>query len=549
MAGDVAPGFQIGPFVLEEVIGRGGFATVWRGRHAGTAERVAVKIIGSESIAVEKLIPRAEIELLAATAARRSPHAVEVLGGGLEPVPHVVMEFVDGTDFAHILRAEGRLSVERAVGAGLAICDALRAMHGAGIIHRDLKPGNVMLTKDGVVKVTDFGIAKIVGYETVTLDGEAVLTMAYAAPEVWDSDGPFGAPSERSDLYALGIMLYEFLCGSPPFRGNYSAMFLSHREAQPDLSSLPEETPASLRTLITACLRKQPADRPGSAADCLPLLRRSLVELREARDGLPPTEPARFGPWQRLRPHPRQPWSWICRRAGSEVEACVEVLFAPDAATGARLRLAVAANPALVPLGAEELLETNRLLLRPGEAWEEAPTGDFQFWIARREQAPEPGTGVISTTVLRGIAASLSRLIDAATSRGVALRFDPTDTVILEDGSVHLRRPGISAAKTTMDDAAWAFLEQLPLDARARALLEESGDLRALATTARQGPPDPTVLRSGLHCPRCSSAVEAGDSFCGNCGQRISVSPGCPGCGAEVEPGDMFCGNCGRRLG
>src|SRR5207244_1123392 len=136
--------------------------------------------------------------------------------------------------------------------------------------------------QNGVIKLADFGIAKIVGYATVTLAGQTAMTMAYAAPEVWDPDGPFGAPSHRSDLYAMGILLYQCLTGEPPFGGNYAAMYRAHTERRPDLDILPAGTPASLRILIRRCLEKQQENRPRDAAECYSLLCRAQAEVAEA---------------------------------------------------------------------------------------------------------------------------------------------------------------------------------------------------------------------------------------------------------------------------
>src|SRR5262249_54342138 len=164
------------------------------------------------------------------------------LGGGNEPLPYIVMEYVDGQDLASLLNEGGVLPVRRALEVGVAIMDALRALNDAGIFHRDIKPANVMIDSRGVIKLADFGIAKIVGYASTTMTGQAAMTMAYAAPEIWDEDSPFGRPSHRSDLYATGIVLYQCLAGTPPFKGNYGALFKAHAERQPDFSLLPAAT-------------------------------------------------------------------------------------------------------------------------------------------------------------------------------------------------------------------------------------------------------------------------------------------------------------------
>lgn len=157
---------------------------------------MAIKILTS----VEAAETRAEIELPAATASSASPHVVRVLGGDVDPVPYIVMEFVDGSDLAESLTERGRLPMSEVVAIGLALSDALVALERVGIAHRDLKPGNVLLSSSGLIKLADFGIAKIAGLATVTSTRQAPMTMAYAAPEVWD-----GKATQASDLYALGV--------------------------------------------------------------------------------------------------------------------------------------------------------------------------------------------------------------------------------------------------------------------------------------------------------------------------------------------------------
>jgi serine/threonine protein kinase len=187
------------------------------------------------------------------------------------------MEYIEGTDLAALLRERGKLPPQESIGIGLAIADALGALKDSGIIHRDVKPANVMLDREGTVKLADFGIAKIVGYETITMTGQLPMTMAYAAPEVWE-----GSSSHQSDLYALGVVLYQCLVGAPPFTGNYGALYRQHTSVPPDLGVLPEEAPPSLRELIRLCLEKDPEARPQDASACLELLRKAESELAGA---------------------------------------------------------------------------------------------------------------------------------------------------------------------------------------------------------------------------------------------------------------------------
>ena len=261
MTNELAPGREIGRYVLDKYVGGGGFGSAWRAHDTSSGADVAVKFLTGDYTANTAAI-RAEVELLAASAASRSEHVVRVLGGGDEPVPHIVMEYIDGTDLAGLLRDKGKLPLDQTLEIGLAVADALRALNEAGIVHRDIKPANVMMDQTGKIKLADFGIAKIVGYETVTMTGQIALTMAYAAPEVWDEeDVAFGHPSHKSDLYALGTLLYQCLMGSTPFQGSYGTLYKAHRERPPNIASLPAEAPASLREIVRHCLAKRQADR------------------------------------------------------------------------------------------------------------------------------------------------------------------------------------------------------------------------------------------------------------------------------------------------
>jgi Tol biopolymer transport system component/predicted Ser/Thr protein kinase len=471
---DLDVGSQVGDYVLEARLGGGSFGSVWRARHASSEQVIAIKLLTGRLANSDRPRIRAEVELLAATASSKSPHVVRVLEGGLDPVPYVVMEYIEGTDLASLLRERGTLPLDETVRVGLAVADALRALEQAGIIHRDVKPANVMLDRRGTVKLADFGIAKIVGYDSTSVTGQVPMTMAYAAPEVWE-----GYASHQSDLYALGILLYQCLTGSPPFVGNYGELYRKHTSVPPNMEALPPETPQSLREAIALCLEKEAGARPRDAAACTKLLHQAEAEIPTAPVVV--TEPVRFGPWLRREPHARQPWAWRCLHETTREDATVEVHFAADLGYGAQLRKAVAANSRLVPLGAERLLGTNRLLLRPGEGWQEPPEGEFCFWVARDELPPVAAPAVVTVAMLEQAVRGILALIDASDAAGLALSLAGDRVALRADGSVRVRRPGLPPkADYPAVLQALAFLEGLPLDREAAGLVAVAPDIKDL---------------------------------------------------------------------
>lgn len=434
-------GMAFGPYVLEARLGGGGFGIVWRAREEGTGRLVALKILAGKFSAGETGRLRADVELLAAAASAESTNVVRVLGGGPDPAPHVVMEFIDGANLEDELERQERLSQSETLRILRGIAEALAVLHGAGIIHRDVKPANVMLARDGTVKLTDFGIAKIAGYESVTATGQLPLSAAYAAPEVWGGEATY-----QSDFYALGALAFQCLTGVRPFSGNFVQLFDMHRSRDPEYALLPGETVPALRQLIVRCLAKDPVARPESAEALLAMVseaERQMESSNAVPTGLPTHEPRALGPWLIEAPHSAQPWAFACLHETTGERATVEVHFSDSLELGESLRRAVAANPQLVPLGAERLLGTNRLILRPGEAWPNQPPGRFMFWVAREELpsplAVRPQDEGASTVLARSALA----LTEGAAAAGLFFRLHAGNTSPSSRGSVHAARVGL----------------------------------------------------------------------------------------------------------
>ncbi|MET7396391.1 protein kinase [Dactylosporangium sp. NPDC005572] len=254
-----------GRYELRSVLGRGGMAEVWQAVDGRLRRPVAVKILHDEGGADPSLPERFERE--GRTVARLShPNIVAVYDVGIDDgTPYLVMELVQGHSLADELAA-GPLDPRRAVRIAEQVCDALTAAHDAGVVHRDMKPANILIGDEGRVKVCDFGIARITDRAQTVLTAAATVvgTSSYMAPEQ-----VLGKPVDaRTDLYALGCVLYAMLTGRPPFVAGSPVQIAwqqVHEEAVPVAARRPG-LPPKLAGLVGALLAKHPTDRPASAA-------------------------------------------------------------------------------------------------------------------------------------------------------------------------------------------------------------------------------------------------------------------------------------------
>lgn len=251
-----------GRYVLQEVLGTGGMATVWRAVDELLGRDVAVKVLSQQYASDAGFVARFERE--ARHAARLNhPRVVTVFDCGIDNgAAFIVMELVAGRTLRQILDDAGTLPVGEAVGIAAAVCEALEVAHSAGLVHRDIKPGNIAVS-GGEVKVLDFGIARADGTVGGTRTLGVLGTAAYLSPEQASGD-PVGP---RSDLYSLGCVLFEMLTGRPPFTAD-SPVGLAYRHVHDDPgppSALRPGVPARLDRLTDRLLAKDPAARPASA--------------------------------------------------------------------------------------------------------------------------------------------------------------------------------------------------------------------------------------------------------------------------------------------
>ena len=251
-----------GRYVLDDQIGNGGYGEVWRATDAVLARPVAVKLLHPRYTQRSEALARFRAE---ARHAGSLPHEniAQVFDYG-EPAdgqpPYLVMELVDGPSLETVLTG-GPLDDSRTMDIVAQAAAGLQAAHAAGMIHRDIKPGNLLLAPGGTVKITDFGIAHTIGSAPLTASGELIGTPGYLAPE--RAMGEQATPA--SDLYSLGMLAYECLAGTPPFRGTPLEVALAHRDRP--LPPLPPSVAVDVAALVMRLAAKDPARRLSDAAE------------------------------------------------------------------------------------------------------------------------------------------------------------------------------------------------------------------------------------------------------------------------------------------
>ena len=250
-----------GRYRLIAPIGEGGMATIWRAVDEQLDREVAVKLLRSQFGTDAGFAARFKQE--ARSAGSLAHHnIVPVYDYGTDAddgTQYIVMQMVEGEDLASVLRERGYLSTDDSVRVAIGVAAALEAAHRRGIVHRDVKPGNILITDDGDVKVTDFGIARAVSEASMTVTGTTLGSVHYFSPEQARGDEVTGA----SDVYSLGIVLYEMLTGRRPFEGDSAAgVALKRLNEDPPPPQTFRPGPASAESRRTA-----PA---GAAGPCRP---------------------------------------------------------------------------------------------------------------------------------------------------------------------------------------------------------------------------------------------------------------------------------------
>jgi eukaryotic-like serine/threonine-protein kinase len=281
----IPSGTKLGPYEIQSVLGVGGMGEVYCARDSRLSRTVAIKVLPERLSSSLEAKQRFEREARTISSLNH-PHICQLYDiGSQNGMDFLVMEFLEGETLAERLR-KGALQVEQCLRIASEICEGLEKAHRGGVVHRDLKPANIFLTQDGHVKLLDFGLARIssrfadpIGDDAQTLasklnltsPGTAIGTVAYMSPEQARGE----AIDERSDLFSLGVVLYEMCCGRRPFEGATSALIFDailNRHPQP-LSDSNLNLPATLGSLLNRLMAKNSCDRWSSAREAVDALR------------------------------------------------------------------------------------------------------------------------------------------------------------------------------------------------------------------------------------------------------------------------------------
>jgi len=282
---------KIGQIVKEryeilEILGEGGMAFVYKARDTQLERFVAIKTLKPNYVNQETFVDRFKRE--AKTAANLNhPNIVQIFDWGIEDEPYFVMEYIEGNTLTSIIAKNRTISLSDILFIGAQVSSGLHAAHQKGLVHRDIKPGNIMITPDGKVKVTDFGIVSLQNEESdITKTGSILGTASYISPE--QAQGK--SVSIESDLYSLGTVLYELITGKAPFSGDSPiSTATKHLTEKPEKPSLfRRDLPKGVESAILKLLEKATYDRFKSAEDLRAILlqQRKALQSEQTRENL-----------------------------------------------------------------------------------------------------------------------------------------------------------------------------------------------------------------------------------------------------------------------
>src|SRR6202140_2607689 len=291
----LTPGTKFGPYEIQSLLGAGGMGEVYRALDTRLQRTVAIKVLPAHLSSNPELHARFVQEAKSISGLQHPNICVVHDVGSQDGVDFMVMEYVAGQTLDKLIPTGG-MAADQAIRYAIQIADALARAHAAGIVHRDLKPANIMVDESGLVKVLDFGLAKLAASATgredatitmATTPGMIVGTMAYMSPE--QAEGK--AIDARSDIFSFGSVFYEMLTARKAFQGQSSAALLSAvmRDDPKPLSEVSRDVPPEVRRIVARCLKKDPAARYALGAEL-------AHELKHCRDLLFPESGAMLSP-------------------------------------------------------------------------------------------------------------------------------------------------------------------------------------------------------------------------------------------------------------
>lgn len=263
-------------YEILEKTGVGGMATVYIAKDLTLSRFVAIKVLKDEFTTDEEFVRRFNSEAQSAASLSHA-NIVSIYDVGNEDnIYYIVMELVRGKTLKQIITEEGKLAWKWALDISIQIASALETAHKHGIVHRDIKPHNIIITEDGVAKVTDFGIAKAVSNSTITAFGTTIGSVHYFSPE----QAKGGYTDAKSDLYSLGVVMYEMLTGKVPFDADTSvSVALKHMQENPEEPiEIDEEIPRAVNDIIMKAMQKEPMARYQSATRMIYDLKKALED-------------------------------------------------------------------------------------------------------------------------------------------------------------------------------------------------------------------------------------------------------------------------------
>ncbi len=252
----------LGQYKIVREIGKGGMGVIYKALNPANQKSVAIKVLPPmmvDRVTVERF--HREVQAMVKL---KHPNMIEVYESSMEHGKHfIVMEFIDGENLKNMIKAKGPLPIATCLKIAVQVADALAHMHQSGMIHRDIKPANIMIMPDGRVKLMDYGLVKILGMTSVTIEGASLGTVEYMSPEQITGEGV----DARTDIYSLGITIYEMVTGRLPFKGETIQEVLRKHQSEtpPSARQIRPSVPMELELTINKTIAKNAKDRYSTA--------------------------------------------------------------------------------------------------------------------------------------------------------------------------------------------------------------------------------------------------------------------------------------------